>query len=91
MEHLKRCALTLKKRVLALKKRGRPRRFTASLLCVCMVLSLCEGLKLLIPTAYAAGEPGTSGVTRQADPSTMDTYQKMLDFSENTRYPGRQG
>ena len=64
------------------------RRLIAVLLSVCLVVSLCEGLKLLIPTAHAAGGP-TSGATRQADPSTMDTYQQMLDFSENTRYAGR--
>ena len=71
------------------KKSSLPRRLIAVLLSVCLVVSLCEGLKLLIPTAYAAGEPGTSGVTRQADPSTMDTYKEMLDFSQNTRYAGR--
>lgn len=69
------------------KKRGRSA--VALLLCVCMALSLCEGWHLLIPTAYAATGRPTAGVTRQADPSTMDTYKVMLDFSQNTRYAGR--
>lgn len=42
-----------------------------------------------IPTAEAATGSATADVTRQADPSTMDKYKEMLDFSSNTRYAGR--
>ncbi len=30
-----------------------------------------------------------SNVEREADPSTMDTYKSMLDFTDDTRYVGR--
>ncbi len=64
------------------------RRIVSFLLCICMVIpGLCGVLSM---NAFAAGQSGpTAGVTRQADPSTMDTYQQMLDFSQNTRYAGR--
>ena len=75
------------------------RRGTALWLDACMLFSMFGGLGLFAPAAYAApaggsasragGSGGTNGVTRQADPSTMDDYQKMLDFSEHTRYAGR--
>lgn len=43
------------------------------------------------PTAAAEARSGnaTVGAEREADPSTMDTYQKMLDLSKETRYAGR--
>ena len=71
------------------KKPGR--RVISLLLCLCMTIpmlfSLSDGFSM---RANAAGSSsGTSGVTRQADPSTMDTYKEMLSFSENTRYAGR--
>ncbi len=72
------------------------RRVTAFALCLCMVMSLISGLGLIRAVAESAGgraaangNGATSGATRQADPSTMDTYQQMLNFSENTRYAGR--
>ena len=76
-----------------MKARAVGRRLMAFALCLCMIMSLVSGMGLFRAVARAA-EPrassgGTSGVTRQADPSTMDTYKEMLDFSQNTRYAGR--
>ena len=76
-----------------MKARAVGRRLMAFALCLCMIMSLISGMGLFRAVARAA-EPkassgGTSGVTRQADPSTMDTYKQMLDFSKNTRYAGR--
>ena len=69
------------------------RRPAALLLSLCMILSLFSGIGGMFSSVNAAASTGsdvpTDGVTRQADPSTMDTYQKMLDFTENTRYAGR--
>lgn len=63
------------------------------MLCLCTVMTLFAGLGgfgLFEARADTrAGSGGTSGVTRQADPSTMDKYTEMLDFSRNTRYAGR--
>ncbi len=76
-----------------IKTHGVMRRFTALLLCLCMIAAMISDAG--ISRASAAGgtsggaNGGTSGVTRQADPSTMDTYKEMLDFSQNTRYAGR--
>ncbi len=67
---------------------GIPRRLIAAVLCLCTVLS-AMGLFRFVPSVEAAAGSPTSGVTRQADPSTMDTYKEMLDFSSNTRYAGR--
>ncbi len=63
-------------------------KLMALVLCLCMTLGFVAPL---IPPVQAAGATGTptSGVKREADPSTMDTYQQMLDFSSNTRYAGR--
>ena len=69
------------------------RRVMAFILCLCMVSSLISGMGLFRAVARAAetraASGGTSGVTREADPSTMNDYQKMLDFSADTRSAGR--
>ncbi len=69
------------------------RRVMAFILCLCMVSSLISGMGLFRAVARAAetraASGGTSGVIREADPSTMDDYQKMLDFSADTRSAGR--
>lgn len=68
-------------------------RLVAFVLCLCILFTMLYniGSGLFFPTTAAAefGSGATSGVTRQADPSTMDTYKDMLDFSKNTRYAGR--
>ncbi len=47
------------------------------------------GGALLVDTLATATSGPTAGVTRQADPSTMDDYIRMLDFDVNTRWAGR--
>lgn len=72
---------------------GRAWRSIAALfLCLCMVAPALAGV--LVPfTSNAAGgstnSGPTGGVTREADPSTMDTYIDMLDLLKDTRYAGR--
>ena len=78
----------MRKEIRKRNKVGIPRRLIAAVLCLCTVLSAMS-LFQFIPTAEAATGSPTSGVTRQADPSTMDKYKEMLDFSQNTRYAGR--
>ncbi len=78
-------------------KHGKPGRFLAGLLSLSMVFSMFgsfSGFNAASETSAAGDtlEPSevTQGVkNRQADPSTMDTYREMLDFSDNTRYAGR--
>ena len=72
-------------------------KLTAYLLCLCMLLSLAEGVGSL--RTWAAPESGgPTGVnTREADPNTMETYKGKLlsgadgSSSETTgsRYAGR--
>ncbi len=74
------------------KKLGRcGRRAISLLLCLCMTIPMLFSLSdVFSMRALAAGTSGpTNGVTRQADPSTMDTYKSQLDFSVNTRVAGR--
>ncbi len=70
-------------------KRNRWHRALAGFLYLCMVVSMFDGLPVPVFAVESSTGSPTSGATRQADPSTMDTYQNVLNFSENTRYAGR--
>ncbi len=71
-------------------------RVAAAFLSLCMTFSLTSifsGINVTT-TAYAAGDPdaSTAGVTREADPSTMDDYTTVLNLDDPTngsRYAGR--
>ncbi len=66
------------------------RRAVSLLLSVVLFLSVFFSVAVY-PALSAAGDDvgGTQGVSREADPSTMDTYREMLDFLKDSRYAGR--
>ncbi len=73
-----------------MKQQKLPRRFTALLLCLCMILSMVSGLGLVTTVASGAGPTEHVAGTRVADPNTMDDYQNRLLTAENgSRYAGR--
>ncbi len=73
------------------QKRRLGRRFLSLLLCISMLIPMLSNFGGVLPMSALTGDSSgpTAGVNREADPSTMDTYVKMLNFDENTRWAGR--
>ncbi len=81
-----------KNRIMQTRHFSRAYRLVAFVLCLCISFTLLyNSSNLLFPSAAAADADSnaTSGVIRQADPSTMDTYKDVLNLDENTRYAGQ--
>ncbi len=71
------------------KARRLPRRFAALALCLAVMLASFAGVMFFAPASAEEAGAVTNGASREADPSTMDTYLEMLDLLKNTRYAGR--